>query len=216
MFSIRLAIATAIVSSTNAFGVTPSTTILESATPPASIFAFPLALDQFQYEGCRFHVSQLTLVDHVGGDAGGDPGSGQLFAAIAALTSPNGFPDLTPKEFQPLAITTFVPSLADGDKLVPLSVLLPTGDYGLIFGSDRFGATGNGGVSRQHVETLQASFFQGSIESTTSNGVWNNDSGLHNERFLVFGTTVPEPAASMMVILSGCIVISVNRNRRRP
>ena len=82
----------------NVFGTVPSTLILESATQAIAPFGGPIILNRFQFEGCRFHIDQLTSVDHIGGDlyAAGLGQDRTIFGAIVGLTSPTGFPDLRP------------------------------------------------------------------------------------------------------------------------
>jgi hypothetical protein len=190
-------------------------TILESATTSLDGLRIPLTVDQFQYLGCRFHLDQPTNIEAIGGRIWRDTADTTVFGAIATLTSPNGFPELTPKTFSPIAVTTFTTPISNqdtNDLLVPLSVLLQPGDYAIIFGSNRFGATGKSAMDRPYSETSQASFFLGQISSTLSNGNWVNYSGFNNVRFLVIGTPVPEPS-TLALFAIGCVAIGCRRRR---
>jgi hypothetical protein len=198
----------------NCHAVVGSTLILESATLGNPSQGNGTILGPQQYVGARFHLTLPTQVDRVGGFIGPTGGnSATVFAAIAALASPDGFPAVRPSDFQPLAATTILlPSEMSEveDHVVPLSVLLQPGDYALIFGSGRFGGVGVGQITRGNPETAQASYFLGSFPNTTTN-LWRNESGLVNMRFLVYGTTVPEPTAAVLATLAAPLVMRLRR-----
>jgi hypothetical protein len=100
------------------------------------------------YLGSRFSVPSVTQVESVGGHFGGREGT--LFAAIVSLSGPAALPSGSPFDDDTLlASTVFTAPDPSDDILVPLSVTLNPGHYGLIFGSDRLGAAGNGGNADQ-------------------------------------------------------------------
>jgi hypothetical protein len=221
MKSLQLATVITLLVATNARGVVTSTAFLESGTLPFSNQG-ALTLGVFQYIGCRFHLDQPVLVDHIGGGIGDagflDP---TIFGAIAQLSSAAGFPDGHPSDFQPVAATTFktlaVPGGGVGDELFPLGVILQPGDYALIFGSGRFGtaifpALPAAGIQRGYTPTPQSSFFIGRFV-TINNNFWDTDSDLHNFRFLVMGTAIPEPTTATLAVLS-LLAIAVPRRRK--
>jgi hypothetical protein len=204
-----------------------SATILESATfvsPTGPVVG--IAVKTLFYLGARFHLDQETLIDHIGGELSqGDDPAATTFGAIAALT-PSGFPSGDPLTFQPLAVTTFVaPEQNLADLLVPLSVTLPPGDYALIFGTGRFGATTNGSFGASsafpydNVNTPQASYF-GSGEYDNDTGQfsqyvpWGNlTDPRFNFRFLVTGTPVPEPSTMVLAALGGLTLLAYRRRK---
>ncbi len=104
MKSICMAAMVVICASNHALSAGP-TTILESATSPIVKLDNPVVLSRYQFEGCRFHISQPVLVSQIGGDIGGDTTSDPtLFGVIVSLQTPNGFPNLNPVDFEPLAV----------------------------------------------------------------------------------------------------------------
>jgi hypothetical protein len=205
---------------TDALGLPPSTTILESGTQPF-VNQGSLTIDVLQYIGCRFHLDRPVLVDTVGGGIG-DAGKPDptIFAAIAALPSPNGFPIGRPSDFQPVASTTFKTLYQSGgvvvDQLFPLNALLQPGDYALIFGSGRFGtaefpALPGAAIARGYTQTSQASFFIGRFPTLTTSR-WDTDPALHNFRFVIMGTVIPEPTTATLIATFASIA-SLRRRR---
>jgi hypothetical protein len=132
-----------------------------------------------QFVGARFHVSGTVAVDHIGAHFVRSDG-GQLFGALVSLSGSPAFPAGTPGNFNPIAETTFsVPNKA-GDFLTGLSATLGPGDYALVFGSGRFGATGGAALAGGDTDKGTPSTFY----SSTSN--WVNNP-LTGSRFLVTG-----------------------------
>jgi hypothetical protein len=196
--------------------------ILDSATLgetglPGSSEGYTVA--SFQFVGARFHVDQLTTVDHIDGVLGnfnfGD--TNKIFGAIVAIGSGgDGFPASSPGAFAPLAETTFGLPYLTSDISVPLSETLPAGDYALVFGSGLFGATATASLSTLNTDTAQASFFFGQIESIGSPGFWQDDSAAENMRFTVNGAAVPEPSGVMLAALGfGGLIVWGWRRRNR-
>jgi hypothetical protein len=176
--------------------------------PPDSAFA--------QYLGARFQVGSTVQVDHIGGHL--SVAVGEIFGAIIPLPPGNtALPALPPSQIAALALaeTTFTGPSHSADVLVPLSVVLPPGNYALVFGSGQFGATGQGNMPGDDTDTAQASYFY----FTTFNGgtdSWHDDS-FHNTRFVVTGTpaaAVPEPSSLALLGLGG-LALAVWRRRRR-
>jgi hypothetical protein len=158
------------------------------------------SVDRFQYLGERFHVAKATQVDHVGGDVGTmvpEPSS-TIFVAITPLSGPSGFPLETPLTFTPAAATAITLFELDSNLLFPLNAFLPPGDYALVFGSNRFGATGRGYLGTNNTENPGASYFVGSMDSIFDNGIWRNDAGPRGMRFVVQGVQIPEPSAQAL------------------
>src|SRR5262249_34890169 len=133
--------------------------------------------------GARFHVSGTVAVDHIGAHFVKSDG-GLIYGAIASLTGSPGLPPDTPGTFNPLAVTTFTP-VKGADQLVPLSATLGPGDYALVFGSARFGATGMAAIGGGDTDKGQPSTFY-------SNATDWIDSPLSGSRFLVTGQSLSE------------------------
>ena len=208
MKSICLGTILAICAAADAFSAAPSSTIFESAIlgPMAQPVDQTIVIVPDQYLCARFHVSQPTLVDQVGGLMRRYPSSHtvSIFAAIAPITSSSGFPQLSPSQFQPLAVTSLDLTTGDyADWRAPLSVLLSPGDYALIFGTGRFGVSGNAVMYRESPDTLQASYFQGSYHLPDGrNDIWLNSDYLQKLRFVVTGTVVPEPSTIVLAFVA--------------
>ncbi len=195
---------------------------LESATlGPVGVGGAALrgyTVDSVQYVGARFHLAAPFQVDHIGGVLA-DPtfnDNRQIFGAIVGIgAGGDGFPPASMSAFVPLAETTFVVPFFSADLSVPLAVTLPAGDYSLIFGSGRFGATGNAALTTTNPETAQASYFFGDHTFIGDPGTWSDDAIAHNMRFTVTGSSVvPEPS-SLILAAMGAISLAAWGWRRR-
>jgi len=146
-----------------------------------------------QFLGSRFSVDEEVEVDMIGGHIYGAPLSptagfctelAPIFGVIVKLSSPGAVPSGSP--FTPgevVASTLFTPpcgSVLTGDFLVPLSATLQPGDYALIFGSNEFGATGNGVMPNINTPDSGSYFF--------GNGTQWFNGGVNKVRFVVTGT----------------------------
>jgi len=145
-----------------------------------------ISISTTQFVGSRFSISQTVQVTEIGGHI---QSIGDIFGAIIQLPGPSILPSGSPFDAgEVIAFTTFLPSSPSSDISVPLSVILPPGDYALVFGSGLFGATGLGGILTNNPETPEGSgsffFFSGS--STT----WINGGGIAEARFTVNGNAV--------------------------
>jgi len=197
------------------------TTILQTANYPVTGVlsgqgGFALLVSQFQFPAVRFTLTQATQITAIGGNlvSNGSTGNSEIFGAIAMTDASTTFPGALPTVFQPIAETTFIPPNSDAkDTIVPLSAILAPGNYALIFGSGRFGATGEGGMPFMSGDIGNPSYFIGQINDTTgANQNWNNgDSNLHNIRFVVIGNVVPEPSTFALAALGAVALLSVRR-----
>src|SRR5207247_6746909 len=120
----------------------------------------------------------IVAVDHIGAHFVKSDG-GLIYGALASLSGAPGLPSGTPGTFNPIAETTFTPTKG-ADQLVSLSATLGPGDYALVFGSNRFGATGMAAVGGGDTDQGQPSTFY-------SNATDWIDSPLTGSRFLVTG-----------------------------
>ncbi len=189
--------------------------ILDSATmgAPGQNVGFVIGNDQpfDQYLGARFQVTATTVVDHIGGHLGKNPfPTGDIFGAIVPLSGPTALPASTTVASIALAHTLFTPPVISNDILVPLSVTLKPGWYGLVFGSDEFGATGAGFMPFDNTDTSQASYFF----RNPATGDWTVGT-LQNVRFVVTGVSaVPAPSALAVAVI-GALFLAVGFRRRR-
>src|SRR5438105_209187 len=101
-------------------------------------------IEDRQFLGCRFHLPTETVVTGVGGHLFRPfRHDGSIFAAITRLDSLSGLPSAGGQAFIPdqvMATGLFsISSSNSADYVFPLSVILPPGDYALVFGSGLFG-----------------------------------------------------------------------------
>lgn len=144
-----------------------------------------------QCVGWRFHVESPVQVEGIGGHLlvlplppfNGRP----IYGALVPLSGPWGFPSGNPSMMEVIASVTFTPPFPSQDVLVPLSATLTPGDYGLVFGSYRFGATGEGAMPFDNIDIPgQSSWFAWH----ESDQLWIDHSAEKGLRFVVTGTTV--------------------------
>jgi len=117
-------------------------------------------VDHAQYLGARFHLDHDVKVQSVGGHFMGL--THQYFAAIVPLSGPDALPTGIPYvDFAStfLGAASFSTPFASVDILVPLSVSLAPGDYGLVFGAGEFGTSGSGGMPRNNPEIPGAASY---------------------------------------------------------
>jgi len=137
-----------------------------------------------QFIGSRFSITETVEVTSIGGHMGG---GGTLFGAIVELPGGAGLPAGSPfTGGEVLASTVFTFVFPNQDVSVPLSVILPPGDYALVFGTGLFGASGSGGNGGAGVNTPEGvgSFF-----------LWNNvnwQNGGIDGRFTVNGNVLED------------------------
>jgi len=179
--------------------------LLESATLGATGLDWGTSITEAQFVGWRFEISTPLEVEEIGGHLLGFPavGNGQIFGALIRLASIDVFPagdPFTPEET--VASVVFQPPFPSAEVLVPLSVALEPGAYALVFGSDLFGATGNGGIPNSPDQadipptTIDSYIFYG-IPGPSQAPIWRG-SLASKMRFLVSGTTpVPVPVPTL-------------------
>jgi len=150
-----------------------------------------------QLLGARFTLDTTVEVGAVGGHLVGFGGT--IFAAIISLN--DGVPCFfnNPNEICPqgepfrdediLATTVFAPPFPSAEAFTPLSITLAPGSYGLVFGSDLFGATGTGALAPDNPDIPgQASyFFWDGRDGVFGSRQWKNG-GAINSRFVLLGS----------------------------
>jgi hypothetical protein len=163
-----------------------------------------------QWLGARFHLSQDAAVTSVGGELVQFNGNA-LFAAIVRLDGPTSLPHGSPFDAQELlAETTFSAPAPSALVNVPLAVSLAPGDYGLVFGSGMFGASGEGAMPSE-TNLSNSSYFYWYDPTGQGHPVWNQ--GTFPPAYFVVNGTVPEPGAIGFFGAVG--VLCVRRRGRR-
>jgi hypothetical protein len=137
-----------------------------------------------QILGARFHVSGTVAVDHIGAHFVKSDG-GLIYGALTSLNGSPALPSGTPGSFNPIAETTFAVPNKSSDLLIGLSATLGPGDYALVFGSNRFGATGTAAIGGGDTDKGQPSTFY----STATDWL---DITLPGSRFVVTGAQLSD------------------------
>ena len=187
--SCRLALVTSIWSS----GYLRGEVLLETSLPGLTNGGNGLHADKFL--GARFTLDERTLVTGIGGHVkGSSAGDRTLFFAVVPTHGPGFFPsdtNLTEAVFSTVVTAPFndvgpypyqVP-----DTVVPVSLVLEAGTYGLVIGSGLFGATGNGWMPVRGSSIPLPWYF---ILYRNAGDFFQDLEQAQPQRFLVFG----EPA----------------------
>jgi hypothetical protein len=185
--------------------------IYESATMGNSEIYTAFLLFHDQFLGTRFHITEKVQVTSIGGHL---QGPGPLFGAIISLSSATDLPKGSPlNSSEILASTVFNVPIPDCDFRTPLSVLLEPGYYGLIFGSDLFGATNGYGDMPfgGKITAPEVSYFIWGTPLFSSDGSWSQLPSSVALRFVVEGTVVPEPAMLLLFGLGGLFIRRKNQ-----
>jgi len=150
-----------------------------------------------QFLGARFHLDVPAAVTSVGGHfKSGSAGDTSIFGAIVNLADGNAVPQGSPLTTDEVVATVVfsVPYWGSRDIRAALSANLAPGDYGLVFGSEQFGATGWSSMGLGNTPLPGGSFFRWDGSS------WG-DTPTSDLRFVVEGTLVPEPVTSALLAL---------------
>lgn len=183
-------------------------TLLASASLGSTNSGAGFTVDSNQFLGWKFHLENTFQVAAIGGNL--KIGSGSIFGAIVALSGPRAV--LPGEAFLPeqvLASTTWDLDHGSGDVLIPLSVTLASGDYGLVYGSGLFGASGSGLILNSNSDFPGVSYFVCG-NCTSGSGSWS-DSQIKNTRFVVEGnavTPVPEPSSTLCLLVFGSSLVA--------
>ena len=195
--------------------------LLESATLGATGLFGGTSITELQYVGWRFEIDAPLAVDAIGGHLLGLPnvGNGLIFGALIRLAAIDEFPagdPFTPEET--VATVGFQPPLPSAEVLVPLSVTLEPGPYALVFGSNLFGATGNGALPNSLDQadippTTADSYIFYSIPNLGEPPIWRGPLASQM-RFLVRGTT-PETVPALGAAGLGALSVLLGLIGRR-
>jgi hypothetical protein len=122
----------------------PAGVLFESATlGRTGIANGGYSVGALQFLGVAFTLSRAAKISAIGGHISSE---GSLFAAVVRLPSGTAVPSFAPADLPAnvVAHVVFKAPEKSGDFIVPVSVTLPPGAYGLMFGSGMFGAEGSG------------------------------------------------------------------------
>jgi hypothetical protein len=134
------------------------------------------------------------------------PSAGTFFGAIVALDDAYDFPDsgdLSTPDVLGDAMLNFPTTSAEvyGDP----SLSLDSGWYALVFGSGLYGANGGGGAPANNPDNGDPSYIAYHPGSGVS---WIDlETFVNDLRFVVTGTTVPEPNTLASIFVSFVILI---------
>jgi len=170
--------------------------------------------DSSFFSGVNFHVSTPVHVSQIGGNFGDfvSAGNNEIFGAIVPVASVKAAPVQADLSSNVLATTLITLPVAgqSADVFGNLSLDLSPGNYGVVFGSGKFGATG---------ETIAITSWNsvpantGGVVTYTlrqSDGAFFTDAP--GARYAVLGT-VPEPASAAMLALVGIAAVAIRRRR---
>lgn len=120
--------------------------VFESAlAPQAPVSGGGVVISDSFFSGLNFEIAEPTRLSRVG--AHFSSASGQIFAAVVEATGITSVPnphDLSGSDV--LATTLINVPAGGGEAWGEVDVMLQPGWYGMIFGSDKFGATGSSGL----------------------------------------------------------------------
>jgi hypothetical protein len=179
--------------------------LLESATLGETGFTSGSSVTGIQYLAASFHNETAFEVTHIGGHMVVQ--SGTAFGAIISLDDgeiipPGVFLDSA----NVIAHTVFANIYSPSQEVrLPLSVVLEPGDYALVFGTNKFGASGEGGY---FPNDDTSSPLPGSTISyyTEGNSKWHPIQ-FQNTRMTVEGHTIPEPGTLSLLALGSLAML---------
>lgn len=178
-------------------------------TWPPTPLGLVLAHDQFA--GMRFQLPSGAIIDGIGGNIAIDPnfGDGRIFGALVKLTDMSDYPDSTDLSTPDvLAATAFSATPVITDAAVPIGPLtVGPGTYALVLGSGLFGASGDGAMSINNLNSADSSTFW-----LVANR-WDEYGAAGGLRFAVYGTAVPEPGSLPLMLLAALVLCRVRWSR---
>ena len=174
-------------------GLTPTSNadiIHESATMGAIDQYQGYGIEQYQFRGSRFEITETTEITAIGGHIATENDDRLIFGAIVSLNSssdlPPGFPFWTSKS-EVVAWTYFNPPWWSFDMRIPLNVILEPGWYGLVFGTGQFGSLNR--FARSVMPYINQTNLSGNSYFIWNGSTWSNIaySSASYPRFVVEG-----------------------------
>lgn len=149
----------------------------------------------------------ITGIDAAFADTATTASSGAIFGAIVPVDPATGLPTQPVETLASgtLAEVVFTPT-TDGDTTLALSVTLPAGEYGVVFGSGLFGATGVADLLAGNDTVGSPSVFVNDFAP------WAADPSDTDIRLFV--TAAPEPGSLAMLLTAATMLTGVSRRRR--
>jgi len=200
-------------------------TFFQSATGPfdATVCCGSL-ISNTQFIGASFSISQATRVDAIGGHFNnfehhtGSGLGGEVFGAIVSLGS-NGLPAGSMTSLAGvLAHKVFTPQ-SGVDSQVSIDVTLQPGQYGLVFGSGLFGASGRSTLTLIQPGAAATSSGDFITLNNSSFSTWGvMDDKPNRYRVFLSGSvvsSVPEPTVYLMLPL-GLAMVGLFKRRQLP
>jgi len=142
------------------------------------------------YIGARFTLDEPRLITSIGGQVYGRQYDDRtLFAAVVPLAGSDLLPD-NEIENTALLIKVFTAPLETNSLAqvkIPTNLILDAGDYGLVFGSGLFGATGSGWVT-----TPKYGAYENRSWFLAYDNGWMTPGTTQTTRFVIEGTDVRE------------------------
>lgn len=196
--------------------------ILETATNPGTSTG-GLIINDEQFIGTRFSLSEATLVTEVGGNLQVGPDVGSFFAAFVALSGPSSLPgfdylDLASNAIDFALIDLFDATTGSEDRSAFLNLTLGAGDYAVVFGTGLFGAASSRRSVFNRVVTPTADLD--SIFANTNNPDWRSLPSTSSPiRVFLRGesvvTAVPAPGTLGLLFSIGLGGFGLARRRRQ-
>ena len=159
--------------------------------------------------GADFTVAAPTTITGIGAsfaDTGLTLGTGAIFGAIVQVDPITGLPTQPVENLTSITLGHAVFSrTTDDDATASLSVVLPAGTYGLVFGSGLFGAAGVADLLHGNDTVGTPSIFENDFAPFTQDP---SDTDVR-----LFVTAAPEPASLAILFSAGAVLTAVRRRR---
>ena len=169
---------------------------LDGLVPGSSV-----AVDVFS--GVRFNLTQLVVTTQIGGHFF-SPAGGDFFGAIVQLNGVNDFPDsgdLSTSDVLGVALLTF--PVDSAEVFADLNVHLAPGWYALVFGSELFGAHGDGGMVLNNPDIGEPEYIARQTGAGWFNLIDISDAiEFKDFRFVIEGRVIPEPSSISTAIIA--------------
>lgn len=166
----------------------------------------------FNYVGVRFEIGSTTAITQIGGHFIGGFSEDTFFGAIIALADGSDFPnsdDLSTPDV--IGVTSMNFPHPSAEVYGGLQRTLDPGWYAVVFGTQRFGATGRGSAMRNGTDIGSPSYIAWQPE----NGWFEQSDFFADYGFVVEGRVIPEPSTVSLAFLSVAFLSWYVHPRRR-